>query len=232
MKTAIVFSGGGSRGAYQVGVWRALNELNIKADIVVGTSVGAITSALYIAGNIESAIKIYSHLDIQTIFESNKLKPLSKPVNLIKAIKDNINYDKLMKSKIEYGLVTTKYPSLRSVKITKKDLTLDNYANFIVASCAIPFVFKASRIEHKRYIDGGVRNPVPVKFAESLGADKIIIVNTSILKPRYKVKNSDYIYIKPSKKLVSPIKFNAGNSEELLELGYQDTMNVFNDVKF
>lgn len=39
-KTALIFSGGGSRGAYEVGVWRALEELNIKCDIVTGASIG------------------------------------------------------------------------------------------------------------------------------------------------------------------------------------------------
>ena len=42
MKTALVLGGGGSRGAYEIGVWKALNELNIHADIVTGTSIGAL----------------------------------------------------------------------------------------------------------------------------------------------------------------------------------------------
>lgn len=48
MKRAIVLSGGGARGAYQIGVWKALRELNIKYDIITGTSVGALNGALMI----------------------------------------------------------------------------------------------------------------------------------------------------------------------------------------
>lgn len=232
MKTAIVFSGGGSRGAYQVGVWRALNKLGIKADIVVGCSVGSITSALYIAGDIDRAYKIYENLSINNIFDREKLGIRLKPVNLLKTIKEEIDYEVLMKSKIEYGLITTKYPSLRSVSITKKDLTKDNYADYIVASCSIPFIFKASKIEKNRYIDGGVKNPIPVKLAEKMGAERIIIVNTSVLKPRYKVSNPNYYYIKPSEKIVSPIKFDKDESQYLMQLGYNDTMDVFKNVKW
>ena len=43
---AIVLSGGGSKGAYEIGVWKALRKLHIKYDIVTGTSVGALNAAL------------------------------------------------------------------------------------------------------------------------------------------------------------------------------------------
>ena len=43
-KTALVLGGGGSRGAYEAGVWQALTELGIEIDIVTGTSVGAINA--------------------------------------------------------------------------------------------------------------------------------------------------------------------------------------------
>ncbi|MBQ6088299.1 MAG: patatin-like phospholipase family protein, partial [Firmicutes bacterium] len=45
-KTALVLGGGGSRGAYQIGVWQALKELGIRIDMVYGTSVGAINAAM------------------------------------------------------------------------------------------------------------------------------------------------------------------------------------------
>ena len=48
-KTALVLGGGGSRGAYEAGVWQALTELGIEIDIVTGTSVGAINAALFVA---------------------------------------------------------------------------------------------------------------------------------------------------------------------------------------
>ena len=54
-KIALVLSGGGSRGAYQCGVWQALEELGIKIDIVVGVSVGAINGAVS-----------YTHLTLPT----------------------------------------------------------------------------------------------------------------------------------------------------------------------
>ena len=45
-KTALVLSGGGSRGAYEAGVWQALNELGVEIDIVTGASVGSLNGAM------------------------------------------------------------------------------------------------------------------------------------------------------------------------------------------
>ena len=46
MKRAVVLSGGGSKGSYEIGVWKALRRLHIKYDIVTGTSIGALNGAL------------------------------------------------------------------------------------------------------------------------------------------------------------------------------------------
>ena len=46
MKRALVLSGGGSRGAYEIGAWQALRELGVRLDAVYGTSIGAINAAL------------------------------------------------------------------------------------------------------------------------------------------------------------------------------------------
>ena len=51
-KTALVLSGGGSRGAYEAGVWQALVDLGIKIDIVTGSSVGAINGAMGCQGDL------------------------------------------------------------------------------------------------------------------------------------------------------------------------------------
>ena len=48
MKRALVLSGGGGRGSYQIGVWKALRDLGIKFDIITGTSVGALNGALMV----------------------------------------------------------------------------------------------------------------------------------------------------------------------------------------
>ena len=62
MKKAIVFAGGGSKGAYQIGVWKALNELGEHFDIATGTSIGAINAGFYVQHDFDAAYEMWTTL--------------------------------------------------------------------------------------------------------------------------------------------------------------------------
>lgn len=64
-KTAVVLAGGGSRGAYQIGVWKALREMGIEYQLVTGTSVGALNGALMVQGDYEKALSVWENLSFQ-----------------------------------------------------------------------------------------------------------------------------------------------------------------------
>ena len=67
MKTGIALAGGGSKGSYQIGVWKALRELGIDYDIVTGTSIGAINGALMVMGDYERAERLWSTITVEDI---------------------------------------------------------------------------------------------------------------------------------------------------------------------
>ena len=69
MKTALVLSGGGSRGGYEIGVCKALRQLDIEADMVFGTSVGAITGAIIAQGDLDLAESIWRKLTTDMVFD-------------------------------------------------------------------------------------------------------------------------------------------------------------------
>jgi len=64
----LVLGGGGSRGAYEVGVWKALIELNIDISSVVGTSIGAINSAFICSNNYNDLEELWLSIDFSTCF--------------------------------------------------------------------------------------------------------------------------------------------------------------------
>ena len=68
-KTAFVLSGGGSRGAYEIGVWKALKELGVEIDMVFGTSVGAINGAMVAQDEPELAEKLWMQMETGMIFD-------------------------------------------------------------------------------------------------------------------------------------------------------------------
>ena len=65
---ALVLSGGGSKGSYQLGVWKALKKLRIKYDIITGTSSGALNGALMTQNTYKRAKKIWNELNMTVIF--------------------------------------------------------------------------------------------------------------------------------------------------------------------
>ncbi|NLD19610.1 MAG: patatin-like phospholipase family protein [Clostridiales bacterium] len=86
-KVALVLSGGGSRGGYQIGVWEALRELDIKPDMVFGTSVGAINSAMIAQGNLELSKNLWLQMETDMIFDIDDAKE-EIPENVKEKISD------------------------------------------------------------------------------------------------------------------------------------------------
>ena len=66
-KRAVVLAGGGSRGAYQMGVFRALKELQYDFSIVTGTSVGSLNGAVMAMDDLELGEKMWSQITTEQI---------------------------------------------------------------------------------------------------------------------------------------------------------------------
>lgn len=244
MKTGLVFSGGGARGAYEIGVWKALEELNIKCDLVTGVSIGSINAALYVEGNLDKAINLWKTMGYSTVFSNSipeNKKELTKtyikslksgglePDNLRKNLYKNLDIDKIYESNIDYGLGTTLFPKLKKVDLTKKEIKKEEFIDFLVASSTVYPFFKVKEIDNMKYIDGGYKDSIPIDLAYKMGANKLIIVNISVLEKRYKPdKNNMMItYIKPKNKIGSPLVFDKNIAICDLEYGYNDTMKAF-----
>ena len=251
MKTGLVLSGGGSTGAYQMGVMKALQELNIKCDIVVGTSIGSINGAMYVSNSLDKAEEMWNKLNFKSVFSENikyesqkdefdvikkYIKVATKggiePNNLKQNLIENIDLDKFYNSDIDYGLTTVSFPSLKTLKLTKKEIKRDELFDYIIASSTVFPVFKLKNINNKRYIDGGVRDTMPYDLAIKMGADKLIIVNTSYFFkyakiPKKIVDKYDVKIIRPKNKTGPSLMFEARQSMKNIKYGYNDTMKLY-----
>ena len=67
-KLAIVLSGGGARGAYEMGVWKALKRMHVKYDIVTGTSIGSINGLLMVQKTYKKEAQFVGPLSIGALF--------------------------------------------------------------------------------------------------------------------------------------------------------------------
>src|SRR6266850_2730186 len=185
-KTAFVFAGGGSFGAIQVGMMHSLAAHGISADMVVGSSVGALNGAYY-AGDptlkgvlqLETIWRGLHRRDVFPVTWRTLLGFLWRRDFLIphdgirKLIDDHIPYRNLQDAKLPIHIVTTDIISGDSVVLSE-----GSTAEAIVASTAIPGAF--APIPYKDYYlaDGAISSNAPIQVAVNKGAKRLIILPT------------------------------------------------------
>lgn len=250
MKRAIVLSGGGSKGAYQIGVWRALRKLNISYDIVTGTSVGALNAALFVQQDYWRGLWLWFNMDFKVIFDDKIDADYStkEGKNLIlktyaQAILDGgmnikrlehtvgkaLNIKKIYRSPIDLGIVTVKVPSLKPVLLKKQEIPKEQLKDYLIASASCFPAFQKKKIGEESYVDGGLYDNLPINLAIEMGADEVIAVDLEEIGFKKKVKNTDVpiTYITPNNDIGAFLAFDKTMARRCIKFGYNDTMKKF-----
>lgn len=178
---ALVLGGGGARGFAHLGVIDTLEQNGISADIVVGTSAGAVVGAIYASG--KDPDELYALADRFDINEVMTVAPAHQGVIDATPLRDYINQ--------HAGKNPNTFPKTLAVVATdpQGDATLfsDTETGLMVqASSSVPKLFITPRIPDKvgkKYSDGGTVALVPARFAKQLGADIVIAVDLMAYAP-------------------------------------------------
>ena len=185
-KTAFVLAGGGSFGAIQVGMMHSLAAHGISADMVVGSSVGALNGAYY-AGDptlkgvlqLETIWRGLKRHDVFPVTWRTLLGFLYRRDFLIphdgvqKLIDDNLPYRNLEDAKLPLHIVTTDIVTGDSVVLSEGPA-----AQAIIASTAIPGAFAPIRYKDFYLADGAISSNTPIRMAVAKGAQRLIILPT------------------------------------------------------
>ncbi|MGL4742430.1 MAG: patatin-like phospholipase family protein [Sarcina sp.] len=209
MKIGLVLPGGGGKGAYQIGVIKALEELGIKKHIkyLSGTSIGALNSMLFILNNQELSESIWNNLCEEKILPVDNLELVKKGFMLTIGAK-NINFiKKYIPSKLQQGNLSRdsflelaeRYIDVEAIKqsgikayaactevenlnvryFRYNECDFETIKKVFLATSAIPSVYEPEEIEGKFYIDGGVVDNVPIQPLYGEGCDIIIVAHLS-----------------------------------------------------
>lgn len=250
----LVLAGGGTRGAYQVGVWKALQELNIKIKGIVGASIGALNGALFLQNDYSQVSKMYETIKINNIMkvsgvDGNKnIFDLSNIFNLAanyrkqngidntplrKMIEKYIDMDKLYNSEIDFGLVTYSVKNKQPLQKFKNEIPKEEMVNYLLASSCFP-IFKPQIINNEEYYDGGLYDSAPTNMLIEKGYKNIILVDIAGVGFSRKLTTRKGIYLKtirPSEDLGGTFEFNHDRIVKNIKLGYLDTMKSFNKMQ-
>lgn len=225
---ALVLGGGGGKGAYQIGVWKALQEYGVvqKITAVAGTSVGALNTGLFVQGDWEQARKIWGMVDNSSILMLDKakyLEPLKRfqlkriitdgvfsNQGLLSMLETHVDFEKISRSRLIAIATCSKMPELQLRKMLKRQLdptyfrlngqTPDKIKAILLASSAIPFIFDPVEIDGSPYVDGGTADNVPIRPLYDLGYRHFIVVNLDMYHrlPREQFRDADIIEIMPA----------------------------------
>jgi len=186
-RTAIVFAGGGSLGAVQIGMLKALVGAKVPADLLVGSSVGAINAAFF-AGvptseGIDRLEAIWRGVTRGDIFALAPLRAflslvsnehsIASPHALERLLRRELPYDCLESAEIPLHVIGTRLVDGAEIVLSSGQLV-----PALMASAAIPGVFPPVKIDGHLVVDGGVASNTPVAAAVKLGASRIIVLPT------------------------------------------------------
>jgi NTE family protein len=180
-----VLGGGGLLGANEVGMLRALFEADIRPDLVVGTSVGAINGVVVAADPTPGAVReltgLWRSLSSDEVFGGSSVQRL----RMIARTRTHVHPNEPLRRALEKRLVARRFEDLQvpfacvaaSIERAAEHwFTTGELVDAVLASSAVPGLFPAVAINGEHYLDGGIVNSIPVGFALEAGATTVYVL--------------------------------------------------------
>ncbi len=172
----LVLAGGGGKGAYQVGVLKALKEKGLLDEVtaISGASIGAVNAMLYAQENIELMYKDWYEIDMLTLFDVElemlvNNRPYFSRSEMLALVGKYKIYNSICKISNDGTAPVAEYRCLN-------DLDIENIKKVLLASTALPVIYEAVEIDGNYYRDGGICDNEPIKPLYDAGIRDFIII--------------------------------------------------------
>lgn len=201
----IALEGGGAKGAYQIGVWKALREAGIRYHMVAGTSVGALNGALMAMGDYDTAVQLWSDMRLSRVIAldeqgekelgrflrgeadiSDAPDLLHHAAGIIKNrgldvaplrewVRSMVDEEKLRSGGVELYISTVSLTEKKGLEVKINDMSHEEMCDMLLASAYHPS-FRLERLGGKLYADGAFVDALPVYPLIKHGCKDIIAV--------------------------------------------------------
>ncbi len=178
-KFGVALGGGAARGWAHIGVLRALEEIGIVPDVVVGTSIGALVGGAYVTGYIdelEQWVRSLSWQDVLGMLDLRLSGGLIGGEKVIGRLAEGMAGIDIETLDTPFGAVATDMETGREVWLRE-----GHVLDAIRASIALPGLFSPVLQDDRWLVDGGLVNPNPVSLCRALGADVVVAVDLTRL---------------------------------------------------
>ena len=248
MKIGLVLAGGGGKGAYELGVWKALDELKLTKYITVfsGTSIGAFNSVLFAMNDMKKADELWEEVTMDKLVPISKSELIKRGIGLYIGGKNLQLAKKFLNYKLEHGAIANdgaievveKYLDFNKIKENNKicyaactklsdfsakyfkinDFDEETGKKIVLSSASLTLNYDCTEVIGEKYIDGGIADNIPIQPVYGENCNIIIVV---LLSKEVQVDRTLY----PNSKLIviSP--------ENLDENTITGTLNLNTDAK-
>ena len=252
----LVLEGGGAKGAYQIGAWKALREAGVKIRGVAGTSVGALNGALICMDDLEQAERLWKTIAYSKVMDVNDelmgrlfdkekmtsedwrstLRDIFKVLGeggadiapLRRLLEENVDEDRIRNSPVEFYSCTYSVTDHRELDVDMKTVPEGQMQDMLLASSYLP-VFKNEKLHGKTYVDGGVTNVLPVNALLERGYENLILIRIFGVGHEKKItipEGTTVLEIAPRISLGSILQFDGAKSRRNMRIGYYDAVRM------
>ena len=239
----LVLSGGGGKGAYQVGVLKVLQEQGLLDDVtaIAGASIGAVNAMLFAMGDIKIMYDAWKEIDMDTVFDIDLNMIAERRLyfsrnEMLAMLERFIDIEKIKADKRDIYFSISKVNEVQeavSVEYRKlSDYDVETIKKLLLASTALPVMYEPVEIDGNQYRDGGMLDNEPIQPLYDAGIRQFIVIGLKA----GKVLNTDkwpdaqFITIYPSHDLGDLIEGTLNFSDRAKEfrqmLGEKDALRA------
>ena len=253
---AIALEGGGARGGYQIGAWRALEEAGLRYNAVSGTSVGALNGAFMAMRDLPLAEKIWKEIRYSKVMDVDdatmrriirmdyrnfdEFRSALKAIRTVlqeggldsdplrQMLEQNLDCERLRSSGVDFFLTAYDLSDLKALELNASQLSDEQLKDMLMASSNFP-AFKQERISGKLYADGGLHDVVPISALIGHGCKDIIVLRLYGLGFEKRVRipaDVTITTIAPEESLGNMLDFSQEQSNLNMTRGYFDAQRV------
>ena len=256
--TALILAGGGGKGAYEIGVWKAMRELGIDKKIraVSGASVGVLNGALFVQGDYDRASRIWLTINAEKILDAGKfnfvedLKAMAERWpdaeagsllkegifsrdGLVQIIREELDVKRVAENGIPCYLACYNVTSNLMDYINVTGMGQNDMETILLATSALPGIFGPVKFGKSLYLDGGLKDNVPVRPLYNAGYRDFLVVHLSSrsIVDEEEFPGAAIKQIVPSQDqgdfVTGTLDFSAEGARRRMEQGYEDAIKIF-----
>ncbi len=175
-RLGLALSGGATRGFAHLGVLQAFEDNDLKPDYIAGTSIGAFAAALYAFGVPLKEMRVLAKG--MTPISVSKLKvsryALFSNEELARLIQSKIGKARIEEAPTPLAIITVDIGTGEKVVMRQGEV-----AAAVLASNAVPGIYRPITINGRMLVDGGIAEDVPLSPLRPMGAEVVVAVNLS-----------------------------------------------------